>query len=211
MASDIGSNGGAPRARARTWGCAVAIALALTACGSSGTELRDPPMGVTSPRPTSSTTTSTTAAPPVFTVSSPAFAFGAPLPDAYTCVGDDISPPLVWTAIPAGTVELAITITSIRDEEEQAHWILAGMPASTLDIPEDTVPLTAIEGPNSFGGFGWQGPCPETGETLEIDITLHALTAPSALTPEMTADEALAHLNGLPAVRTVATASSTGG
>jgi phosphatidylethanolamine-binding protein (PEBP) family uncharacterized protein len=198
------------RRRRLTRGVALVASLALAACGSSGTELRDPPSGVTSPRPTTTTTSSTTIAPAVFTVSSPAFAFGAPLPDSYTCAGDDISPPLVWTAVPAGTVELAVTVTSIRDEQEQAHWILAAMPASTLDIPENTVPLTAIEGPNSFGDFGWEGPCPGPGETLEIDITLHALTEPSALTPEMTADEALEHLNGLTAVRTVATATSTG-
>jgi phosphatidylethanolamine-binding protein (PEBP) family uncharacterized protein len=202
--------GSPSRTRARGLQTALALGLTLAACGTSGTELRDPPTGVTSPRPTTTTTASTTIAPAVFTVSSPAFGFGAPLPDVYTCAGDDVSPPLVWTAIPAGTVELALTVTSIRDESEQVHWMLAGMPPSTLDVQENSVPLTAIEGPNSAGGFGWQGPCPASGETLEIDITLHALTAPSALTPEMTADAALEHLNGLPATRTVATASATG-
>ena len=34
------------------------------------------------------------------------------MPENYTCAGDDISPPLVWVDIPAGTVEM--TFVSIR-------------------------------------------------------------------------------------------------
>jgi phosphatidylethanolamine-binding protein (PEBP) family uncharacterized protein len=199
-----------PAAARLSWLLATVAVLAgaLVACGSSGTELRDPPEGVTSPAPTS-TTTSTTAAPAVFTISSPRFTLGGPMPDTYTCAGANVSPPLVWVNVPPDTAELAVTITSLEGETEIVHWMVAGIEPTAISIDEDSIPLSAIEGPNSAGDFGWDGPCPASGETLDITITLHALSEPSALTPDMTAAEALDHLNGLPAVRTVTTATAT--
>lgn len=188
---------------------ACVLAGAIVGCGSSGTELRDPPEGVTSPAPTSSTTT-TTEATAVFTVSSPAFALAGPMPDTYTCAGRDTSPPLVWVDVPPGTVELAVTVTSLDGETENVHWIVAGLLPSVANIEEGTVPLSGIEGPNSFGGFGWRGPCPDEGETIDVTITLHAFTEASELNPDMSAGEAIDALNALPAVRTVTTATATG-
>jgi len=44
------------------------------------------------------------------TLSSPAFEHGQPIPQRYTCEGNDISPPLEWADIPAGTKSLALLV-----------------------------------------------------------------------------------------------------
>lgn len=184
----------------------IIVLLAVAAgCGTSGTELRDPPAGVTSPAPTSSTTATT---PPVFTITSPAFPIAGELPVDHTCAGDDVSPPLTFTGVPPGTVELALTVTN--PSAGSVYWIVAGMAPGTTALNQGSVPLEAIEAANSAGEFGWSGPCPEPGETQQLELTLHALTEPSALEPSMTASEAVAHLQGLPATRTIGTATATG-
>jgi phosphatidylethanolamine-binding protein (PEBP) family uncharacterized protein len=184
-------------------------AAILGACGTSGTELRDPPPGATAPRPTTTTTsTSTPIAPAVFSVNSSAFTPGGALPGNYTCDAG-VSPPLSWSAIPPATVELALTITNPVDDRP-VHWIVAGIDPTSTGIQEDTVPLNAVEGPNSDGDFGWWAPCPPVGETVTLDITLYALEEPSALTPEMTPPEALEHLGTVPGTRTVSTVTVTG-
>ena len=48
------------------------------------------------------------ALPEPISVSSPAFAAGAAIPDRFTCEGDNRSPPLRWSGVPAGTVEVAL-------------------------------------------------------------------------------------------------------
>ena len=44
-------------------------------------------------------------------VRSPAFAEGQPIPRRYTCDGDNVSPPLNWTGLPAGTGSVAVCKT----------------------------------------------------------------------------------------------------
>ena len=44
------------------------------------------------------------------TLSSSAFADQGEIPVRYTCDGDDVSPPLSWSALPAGTRSLALIV-----------------------------------------------------------------------------------------------------
>jgi phosphatidylethanolamine-binding protein (PEBP) family uncharacterized protein len=186
---------------------AVSLACVAASCGSSGTDLREPPAGVTSPAPTT-TTTATVPPADVFRLTSPAFDPAAEMPAAYTC--GTLSPPIGWEGVPAGTTELVLTVTSPRDDGLDVHWIVAGLAPDSTGIDEGTIPLDAIEGPNSAGGFGWDGPCPEPGETVTLEVTLAALGAASALDPAMSAEEVIDHLVTLPATRTVTTATVTG-
>jgi phosphatidylethanolamine-binding protein (PEBP) family uncharacterized protein len=50
------------------------------------------------------------ALPEAITVSSPAFAAGAAIPQRFTCKGDNRSPPLAWSGVPATTVEAALVV-----------------------------------------------------------------------------------------------------
>lgn len=99
---------------------------------------------------------------------------GAAIDARYTCSDDDVSPPLSWSAAPAGTTEIAITMT-----DEQAptfvHWAVAGITPSTTAIQEGQVPPGAIQAVNGSGKIGYTGPCPPQPESHTYVITVHFL------------------------------------
>jgi phosphatidylethanolamine-binding protein (PEBP) family uncharacterized protein len=65
-----------------------------------------------------------------FTLTSPAFQQGAPVPAQHTCEGADASPPLEWSGLPAGTRSLALIIDDPDAPDPAApkrvwvHWML---------------------------------------------------------------------------------------
>ena len=147
---------------------------------------------------------------PLPTSSSP-FNFVAPWTDAgridsiNTCDGANLSPAVSWTAVPEGTVELAIAFVdeSIDDELPLIHWVLAGLSPADISLSEGSVPLGAIEGINFSGNVGYDGPCPPPGEPAHTyRLTIFALNQQTEL------------VDGTPAVdllnfvRTVAIAST---
>src|SRR3954471_311475 len=69
---------------------------------------------------------------------SPAFAFGDPIPARYTADGQDLSPPLEWSAQPGGTVELALILEDpdAPGPEPWVHWIICKVPADAPGLPE---------------------------------------------------------------------------
>src|SRR5438105_4657507 len=62
-------------------------------------------------------------------LSSPAFANDAKIPDRYTCNGADLSPPLRWTAPPAGTRSFSLEVVDVN-AHGFVHWSASGIPAS---------------------------------------------------------------------------------
>jgi Raf kinase inhibitor-like YbhB/YbcL family protein len=109
------------------------------------------------------------------TVTSPAFADGAPIPVRYTCKGDNLSPPLRWSAPPAGTTQLALVV----DDPDApggtfVHWVLTGIPAGQTELGENAVPQGAVEGRNG-AGRGYTGPCPPSGPVHHYRFTIYAL------------------------------------
>jgi phosphatidylethanolamine-binding protein (PEBP) family uncharacterized protein len=146
--------------------------------------------------------------PGLLSLSSTDFEPGAPLADDVTCLGEGRSPALAWTGLPEGTVEVAVVITD-PDDDLFTNWVVAGLdPAST--VTAGTVPEGAIVANNSGGQPGYFPPCPPAGESHVIELTLYALTAPSGITPEMTAEQAVATLDGGSSTRAVVTAIATG-
>jgi len=109
------------------------------------------------------------------TVTSPAFADGARIPVRYTCKGDNLSPPLKWSAPPAGTSQLALVV----DDPDApggtfVHWVLTGIPAGQTQLGENAVPPGAAEGRNGAGS-GYTGPCPPSGPVHHYRFTVYAL------------------------------------
>ena len=43
-------------------------------------------------------------------ITSSAFADGAAIPPKYTCEGEDLSPPLAWSGVPAGAKSLVLIV-----------------------------------------------------------------------------------------------------
>ena len=108
------------------------------------------------------------------------FADGESIPVKYTADGEDVSPPLTWSGLPAGTKELAL-ICDDPDApdpdnprtEPWVHWVAYKIPANTGSLPEaiarEARPNhTGIaQGHNSWGAgqnVGYRGPAPPIGK-----------------------------------------------
>jgi Raf kinase inhibitor-like YbhB/YbcL family protein len=97
-------------------------------------------------------------------VSSSAFADGGTIPERYSLLGGNVSPPLSWSGVPEDAVELAVLM---QDPDAPSgtftHWIVAGLAPSLDRLDEGALPAGAVEGGNDFGEEGYGGPCPPPG------------------------------------------------
>lgn len=107
------------------------------------------------------------------TLRSPAFEDGGPIPEKYTCDGDDVSPPLAWDGVPEGTQAFALLVTDV-DAGGFIHWMLTDIPGDVRELPEGQGDAIGVPGPTSFGPVGWGGPCPPSGKHRYV-FTLYAL------------------------------------
>lgn len=114
-------------------------------------------------------------------LTSPAFTAGTPIPVQYTCDGQDLSPPLRWSNVPAEAKSLAL----IADDPDApmgtwVHWVLYNLPPGTAELPEglstsETLPNGAKQGMNDFRRLGYGGPCPPRGNPHRYFFKLYAL------------------------------------
>lgn len=120
------------------------------------------------------------AAPSSLSVTSTAFGANGQIPTEYTCDGRQVSPPLTWSAPPAGTKSVAVLV-----EDPDAprgtftHWIVTGVPANMTSLAAGKLPSGAVAGTNDFGAASWGGPCPPSG-THRYVFRVFALDIPLA-------------------------------
>ena len=199
----------------------AALALAAAGCDiDDGRALAEPAPGATAPpMPVESTATTTAVLPPVgsaddgtqMQLASAAFLASQPIPAQYACTGPaGTSPPLAWTGVPAGTVELAITMVDVSTPDQFVHWVVAGLDPNLLGLDEGSVPETAVEARNDSSEFGWFGPCPPAGETHTYLFTLFALTTASGVAEGTGGPEAVAQIAATPGVAATLAGTSTG-
>lgn len=105
---------------------------------------------------------------PSMQVSSPAFASGERIPEAYGRDQQDVNPPLRIEGVPEGATSLAILV---EDPDAKAvagktwtHWLVYDIPPSRREIPEDWDPDEATQGTTDFDETGYGGPSPPSGE-----------------------------------------------
>ena len=112
-----------------------------------------------------------------FRLSSSAFGAGDAVPREFTCDGANVSPPLAWADVPAGTAALVLLVDD-PDARDFVHWIVLDLPGADGDLRKDIPPSTASpqQGRNDFGKIGWGGPCPPSG-THHYRFALTALNA----------------------------------
>jgi hypothetical protein len=120
---------------------------------------------------------------PAMKLTSPAFRDGLSIPSEYTCDGQNISPPLMWSDPPAGTRTLAL-ICEDPDAHNGTwtHWVLYGLPAFVTELPAgvSTAEIPSVggrQGANSFHHLGYGGPCPPAGEMHHYIFTIYAVDA----------------------------------
>jgi Raf kinase inhibitor-like YbhB/YbcL family protein len=108
-------------------------------------------------------------APENFTLTSPAFDHGTPIPDKHRgrLRGPNISPALNWTPPPAGTVELVLIVQDpdVPIGKPATHALTLGIDPSPGGIPENALtnpsPVPGIRhGKGALGRRGWAGPMP---------------------------------------------------
>lgn len=112
-------------------------------------------------------------------LSSPAFKNGETVPQQHTGVGQDQSPPLVWSDVPRETQSFALICDDPdapsrmrpRPEGPWVHWVIYNIPASERQLPEavealSELPFGSVQGQNDFGtpgNIGYRGPMPPIG------------------------------------------------
>jgi len=104
-------------------------------------------------------------------LTSTAFADGADIPSRHTCEGQDVSPPLAWSGVPARTKSLALIVDDPDAPDPAApqmtwvHWILYNLPVAAGGLPEAVrkLPDGTLEGVNDWKRTGYRGPCPPVG------------------------------------------------
>src|SRR5512143_4363885 len=73
-------------------------------------------------------------------VTSTAFQPGGEIPAAHTCEGQDTSPPLAFSGVPAGAKSLALVVDDPDAPDPRAprmtwvHWVLHDLPPSTAGL-----------------------------------------------------------------------------
>ena len=124
-----------------------------------------------------------------FTLTSPAFAAGATIPDQYTCKGPDSSPALEWSNAPAKTASFALVMDDPdAPAGDWVHWVLWDVPASKQGLAENVAKTEQLadgshQGRNSFDRTGDNGPCPPPGQTHRYFFRLYALDNKPTIAP----------------------------
>ncbi len=135
-------------------------------------------------------------------VSSPAFQDGELIPARYTCEGEDISPPLEWTNLPAGSKSVAL----ICDDPDApvgtwVHWVLYDLSPKFNKLPEaipgrEVTPQGAKQGTNDFRRSGYGGPCPPPGKPHRYFFKIYALDIEPGLPAGATKSDLLRTIEG---------------
>lgn len=116
------------------------------------------------------------AVPAVIQVESAAFPAGATVPVRFTCDGPGVSPPLAWSGVPGGAVELAVVVDDPdAPRGTYVHWVVFGLDPGLRGLEEGVLPGGARQAENSRGGTGYLGPCPPGGAEHAYRFSVYAL------------------------------------
>jgi len=137
------------------------------------------------------------------------------------CTGENISPALRWSGVPAGAKSFALTMydpggpagwwhwaksvaLSVYDPDALTrkgwlHWVIVNISANVTSLPKDAgnvraglAPAGSIQGRTSFGALGWGGPCPPQGDKPHHYVfTLFALDLDKLPVDENTASTSI--------------------
>src|SRR5262245_51478492 len=135
-------------------------------------------------------------------LTSAAFTENEAIPDKYTGMGDDLSPPLKWGEPPPATKSFAL----ICDDPDApagtwVHWVLFNLRPDARDLTE-AFPAAkehssgARQGKNDSGKIGYGGPKPPPGKPHRYFFKLYALDTTLNLPPGVTRSQVEAAMKG---------------
>jgi hypothetical protein len=119
------------------------------------------------------------------------------IPRRYSKDGRNVSPPLAWSELPAGTVELALLFENITPETKEpfVQWLVYRIPPDRRGLPEGyrhkadpKEPVDVLHGRNSLGNIGYDGPLGTLNRRIRYRFRLFALDRPLDLPPGLDKD-----------------------
>ena len=128
------------------------------------------------------------------TLTSTAFPAHGSIPVDYTCEGRNISPPLAWSGLPAGTRSLALIVDDpdapdpAQPRTTWVHWVLCNIPPEMAALAagaSQQLPHGITTGRNDWQRADYGGPCPPIGrhryfhKLYALDIRLDNLSSPN--------------------------------
>lgn len=131
-------------------------------------------------------------------IASPAFDNEGRIPTRHTQEGEDVSPELRWSGVPAGTRQLALIV---HDPDAPlpsgwTHWTLYALPADTKGLAEGENG-GGVEGATTNGVPGYGGPMPPEGHgSHHYYFWLYALDSELDPTPGRSREDLLAAMDG---------------
>lgn len=137
-----------------------------------------------------------------FTLSTPSFRDGGPLPASseygggFGCNGKDIAPVLTWKDVPLQTSSFALVMNDVDAAIAGGfhHWIVYNIPSSARTL-RGNAPYS--EGTNSLNIHTYFGPCPPaTGQKHHYVFTLYALSINHLQEQGLTYDDLIQAING---------------
>jgi hypothetical protein len=123
----------------------------------------------------------------------------------YSKDGENLSPPLAWSDLPAGTRELALLFENIttRTKEPFVQWLVYKIPPDQGGLPEGyrhkrdpKEPVDVLHGRNALGNIGYDGPLGTLNRTIRYRFRLFALDRPLDLPPGLDKEAFLAAASG---------------
>jgi Raf kinase inhibitor-like YbhB/YbcL family protein len=158
------------------------LVVVLTACGSDSSPEKPP---IDAPDEVVPDGPPDAPMPPDFILTSTAYAEGGTIPAAQSCDGANESPPLSWSAGPAGTMSYAIIFTDKNNA--LLHWAIWDIPGSATGLPANVEKMFM---PSNVSGAkqssyqaatkGYLGPCPmPSGTTHTYEHVVYAIDVAS--------------------------------
>ena len=141
-------------------------------------------------------------------IDSPTLKAGAMMPRDYTPDGRNVSPPLTWTNVPAGTRGFAVVCEDFDagNPPPFVHWVIYNIPGTAKGLPENvpidpSIPMPAelagaVQGLNGFKRAMYRGPAPPAGKPHRYHFVVYALDAALDLRPNLTRAELLEAIKG---------------
>jgi Raf kinase inhibitor-like YbhB/YbcL family protein len=127
------------------------------------------------------------------------------LPNDYTCDGEDKSPQIGVAGV---NTEITKSLAILMNDPDVpggggfVHWIawnielVRMIPEKIPKTPEVTFPISAVQGKNSFGKIGYNGPCPPPGQTHRYFFKLYGLDTLLSLPAGSTRDQLVKAMQG---------------
>ena len=120
------------------------------------------------------------------TIESNSFKNNSPVPERYTCDGENINPHLRFADVPTKAASLALIMEDPDAPGKTfVHWLIWNIAPDTREIAEGAVLMNATSGTTDFGETGYGGPCPPSG-VHHYFFRLYALDAILDLGPNAT-------------------------